>query len=395
MTWAGTTVTRPARFVLAWTVLAVVAATALAVVGTAPAAADQHEPENAPTFNDANPKVTFEITLPDRTDHYPGDHPVHGGSNGYNASIEYAAAGEEAFADFDAEDGIWIDFIEIGASWIDYSECDATQNTKVFGIDRGNDNDGTQADEDLIEHRKGSTLSAGGLTITFFDWGDLSGDPPYLAPPDAIVAAQGADSNDGPCLKMTSDPGWYRVRAYANGTIASECTEEGNSECEPDDEQWRGVNLNSNYVYICECDSEQEARETLGPPPNEADGSASGSDDGGGDGATPTPRPANTPTPTPEPVGTPTATAPPGTATPARATARDGTTQQPAGDQQSGGAQQASRDQQAGGQVDAQQPGETQRVDRGTPTIAEAPGFSPVAALGALLAGALLGWRRP
>jgi PGF-CTERM protein len=351
-------------------------AAALAV-GAAPAAADQHEPENAPTFNDSNPKVTFEITLPHTTDHYPGNHPVHSEQNGYNASIEYAAAGQEAFKDFDAEEGVWIDFIELGAGWIDYSECDATQNTKVFGIDRDNDNEGTRADEDLIEHRRGSELSAGGLTVTFFDWSDLSGDPPYLAPEDAVVAAQGAGSNDGPCLKMTGEPGWYQVTGYANATIATECTEEGNPQCEPEDTQWRGVNLRSNYVYICECDGEGAAREQLGPPPNEDPGDGDSDD-------------AATPTPTSD-GGAATATATPATVTPDRtptpeqATATATTTRTASSSDAS-----TARATEAVGDA-----GRNVGVDRHTPTVAQGPGFTPLVALLAVAAAAALAVRRP
>jgi len=370
------------------------------VAGTGTVAASQHTPETAPTFNNSGGTVDFRINLPERTDHYPGNHPVHSGSNGHNASIEYFAAGSDAFRELGATEGIWMDFIEVGAPWIDYSECDVTQNTKVFGIDKGNNNEGTKIDQDLVEHRKGSVLGAGGLTITFFDWGDLSGDPPYLSPADAVVAAQGTGSNAGPCLKMTSDPGWYQLRGFTNGTIASECKEEGNSDCEPQTKERRGLNLFSNYVYICECDNEQQARSQLGPPPNEDDGSGSGS--GGGDSGDATPTPTQQPataTPTSQPASTPTPTQQPATPTPTQASTR----QQNGGDQQSGGNNQQSGgnnqrsggNQQSGGQGSGQQGGGTGgQVDRGTPTIGEGPGFSAIAALVALLAAALVVGRR-
>ena len=173
--------------------------------------------------------------------------------------------------------------------------------------DRGNNNSGAKDDESLLEHQSGSDLEAGGLTVYFYNWDALSNGSPYLALDDAIVASQGVGSNDGPCLTMTDEPGWYQIQAYTNGTIATKCTEENADRCEPDDKQWRGLNINSNYVYICECDSEQEAREQLGPPPSEDGGSGGGSettatptpDDGGEATATPTPTPeSDDPTPT-------------------------------------------------------------------------------------------------
>ena len=332
------------------------------VAASGTVAADQHEPENAPTFNTSDGNVEFRITLPHQTDHYPGDHPVHSDQNGYNASIEYFATGQAAFTSQDAEEGLWLDFILVEADWVDYSECDVTGNTKVFGIDRGNDNDGTKTDESLVEHRRESNLRAGGLDVYFYNWEEIQADPPYLSPEDAVVAAQGAGSDDGPCLKMTENPGWYRLQAYTNGTIATECKEEGNSDCEPENKQWRGVNLNSNWVYICECDSEQQAREELGPPPNE--GGSSGQEGGGGGEGTETPSDGGgTATPggsgeSPD-SGTSTPTEPPSTPTAA-----------------------------SGGQNNQQ------NNERTTPTISDGPGFTPVVALLALLAAALVAYRR-
>jgi len=358
--------------------------TLLAATGTA--AADQHEPENAPTFNTSDGGVEFRITLPHQTDHYPGDHPVHSDQNGYNASIEYFATGQAAFTSQDAEEGLWLDFILVEASWIDYSECDVTGNTKVFGIDRGNDNDGTKTDESLVEHRRESNLRAGGLDVYFYNWEEITNDPPYLSPEDAVVAAQGAGSEDGPCLKMTSDPGWYQVQAYTNGSIATECNEEGNSDCKPENKQWRGVNLNSNWVYICECDSEQQAREQLGPPPNE--GGTSGQSGGGGGESTPTPAP-NTPTPTQAP-DTPTPTQAPDTSDEQQNQNNQNNQQ----NQQQNQNNQQNQQQNQNNQQTQQRNQNNQQDDRATPTISDGPGFTPVAALVALLAAALAVLRR-
>ena len=347
------------------------------VAASGTVAADQHEPENAPTFNTSDGGVNFTINLPHRTDHYPGDHPVHSDQNGYNASIEYFATGQTAFTSQDAEEGLWLDFILVEANWIDYSECDVTGNTKAFGIDRGNDNEGTKTDESLVEHRRESNLRAGGLDVYFYNWEEIQADPPYLSPEDAVVAAQGAGSDQGPCLKMTENPGWYRLQAYTNGTIATECNEEGNSDCEPENKQWRGVNLNSNYVYICECDSEQQAREELGAPPPE--GGSTPTPGGGGEGTATPADDSDEPTPTP--------TGPPSTPTEAD------------GSQGNEGEQQNNQNNQQNNQNNQQnnqnnQQNNQQNNERTTPTIRDGPGFTPVVALVALLAAALIASRR-
>ncbi|WP_254840167.1 PGF-CTERM sorting domain-containing protein [Natronomonas marina] len=372
-------------------VSAVGGVTVLAFAGTV--AADQHERENAPTYNTSSGAVNFTINLPTQTDHLPGS------QNQQNGSIEYFATGQQAFTEQNAEDGLWMNFIVIEAEWIDYSNCDVTQNTKVFGIDRGNTRSGTRVDEDLIEHRKGSTLEQGGLTVDFYDWGDLGGGPPYLSPDDAVVAAQGVGSNAGPCLTMTSTPGWYQLQGYTNGTIATKCTEEGNSQCEPDNKKWRGINLNSNYVYICDCENEQQAREQLGPPPTE---SGTPTPTPGGNGATPTPTQApNTPTPTQAP-NTPTPTQAPNTPTPTQVQTTSGGNAgggNAGGDAggggnaggSGGGDGQATRTQ---GNAGGDGGGNAGGADRATPTISDGPGFTPVVALVALLAAALLVVRR-
>ncbi|WP_254839004.1 PGF-CTERM sorting domain-containing protein [Natronomonas marina] len=367
--------------------LVVAGAVAAVVLGAAvtPVAADEHTKAEAEDFTE---EANFTVTLPMRTDHYPGNHPVHSGQNGYNASIEYNAVGAQALREVGAEEGAFIDNIILEADWIDYSNCDVTQNTKVFGLDYGNNDSGTQIDEDLIQSRKSSTLAEGGLTIDFYDWGDLGGDPPYAAPEDAIVAAQGAGSNDGPCLKMTSEPGWYQIQGFINGTEADNGPDQ-----EPSEEANKaGILADSNYIYICECDSEAAARETLGPPPNEA---GSGGESGGatptptpsGNGATPTPTESGaTPTPTATQVpdtSTPTATQAPSTPTQTRVRAT-GTDESAPG----GGGSQATRTR---GNVGGDGAG---GAVRNTPTISEAPGFTPVVALVALLAVALLVVRR-
>ncbi|PSQ32905.1 hypothetical protein BRD05_09525 [Halobacteriales archaeon QS_9_70_65] len=385
------------------------------VVAAGPAAADQHEKDEAPTYNTSDGEVKFEITFPDQTDHYPGDHPVHSEQDGHNASITYFSRAGQPIRQQGGEDGIYLDYIELDtAGFIDYSECTTSGNTAEFGVDRGSDNTGFQSDESLLEHRERSPLEKDGLRVYFFDWDAFgSGNvPPYFAPRDTVVARQGKGSRDGPCLKMSEEPGWYRVKGYANGTISNKCNDRPkgetdqnshpreSSECEPDPKERIGLNLNSNYQYICECDSEQEARQKLGPPPNE-DGETS---DGGGEeqAATPTPTPTPAPTATPTPV--PTEAGPGGNG----GNDAGGNGGNNAGGSSAGGNDEVDEEsgQSAGGnggsgggqatQTQQQQNGGGGNVpaDEGTPTISDGPGFTPLVTLAGLLAAALLVYRR-
>ena len=383
------------------------------VVAAGPAAADQHGKDEAPTYNTSDGEVKFRITFPDQTDHYPGNHPVHSEQDGHNASITYFARAGEPIRQQGGEEGIYFDYIELDTTgFIDYSECTTSGNTVEFGIDRGSDNSGFQSDESLLEHREESPLEKDGLRVYFFDWDAFgSGNvPPYFAPRDTVVARQGKGSRDGPCLKMSEEPGWYRVKGYANGTISNKCNDRPkgetdknshpreSSECEPDPKERIGINLRSNYQYICECDSEQEARQKLGPPPNE-DGETG--DGGEEQAATPTPTPVATSTSTPTPTPVPTEADPGGSG---GDDAGGGGGNDAGGndevDEESGqgaggngggggGGGQATQTQQqndgGGGNVPA---------DRPTPTISDGPGFTPLAALAGLLAAALLVYRR-
>ena len=341
-------------------VVSVVAMSAVLGATLSPVAADQHTYGEAPDMDD---EANFTINFPHASDHYPGD------QNEENGSIEYFSSGADAYREQGAEEGIWGNTIVVSADWIDYTACD-TENTFVFGIDRGNNNSGVQDDESLLEHRKDDNFRDDGLDVYFYDWSDFGGDPPYLAPEDAIVAAQGWRSDGGPCLTLTSEPGWYQMQGFLNGTIANgDCTEEGNSNCEPEDKEYVGVRVKSNYMYVCECDSREEAVEKLGPPP-------------GSGGPTPT----ETPTGTDEPTETPTGTVEPTeTDTPGGETETVTTTTSGSGDP---GTSTSSGDETTQTEPNGDGGGAT------TPTVDEAPGFGPVAALLALLATALLAIRR-
>jgi len=354
------------------TVLATFVVVSMVAIGaTAGAvAADGHTKDEAPNFDE---EMNFTVNLPYTTDHYPGD------QNTENGSIEYFAAGGAAFTEQGAEDGIWVDNVIVDADWIDYSAC-STDNTKAFGIDRGNNNTGTNIDEDLVEHQIRTDFRDDGITIEMYNWDDFANDPPYLSPEDAIVAAQGAGSNSGPCLTVTNEPGWYNVQAFANGSIATGCKEEGNSDCEPENKEFVGVNVNSNYLYVCECDSRAEAEEQLGPPPGGEPESTPTPTESSDSTPTPTEAPDDTPTPTEPPESTPEPTDPPDdtpqpTDPPEETTAPTAT--QPNNGGGSGGGNSA-----GGGSTGM------------TPTSGSGPGFGPAIAILAFLASALLANRR-
>ena len=337
-------------------------------------AADQHTYEEAPDVSD---EANFTIAAVSPSDHYPGD------ANEENASLRYWAAGEDAFYEQGAEEGIWFNQILVSADWIDYTACD-TDNTAAFGIDRGNNNSGTQIDEDLVQYQRRSVFKDDGIDIFFYDWEDFAGNPPYMAPEDAIVAEQGENSNAGACITMTEEPGWYQIQAFFNGTVAEEdCTDSGNDACEPEDKEYIGGHLSSTYFYVCECDSEAEAREQLGAPPDED------TDE------TPTPTEEDTETPEQE-TETPdadtetpeqeTETPEEETETPEEETSTpDADTGTPDADTEDGPTDDEDADPATGGD---------EADDQLTPTPGDGPGFGALAALAALAAAALLARRR-
>jgi len=175
------------------------------------AAADQHDPDGAPTYDTAEGETNVMVTVPDRTDHDPGDR------NDDNASIEASITAEATFADVAAEESLWLDSLVVRAHWIDFGECHGSRNTEVIGIDRGNTDSGTGTDESLLEHRISTEYVSDGVAFEFYHWdsgGMIGGDPAYLASGEAVVLAIGQGSTDGPCLTMTEDLGWYRHDAF-------------------------------------------------------------------------------------------------------------------------------------------------------------------------------------
>jgi PGF-CTERM protein len=356
----------------------------------------------------------YTVSLPFDSDHYPSDENPGGE---YNASINHFAAGtQELFDNIGASDGLdYLAFVTITSQDIDFSKCQ-TQNTAAFGIDRDNDDPGTNTDINLLDYREDSQFNPNGIIIDFWEEDDFAapsqpdrggkghgkgkgredGDPAAeLYPDDEIVAHQGYKSAGGPCYKMPSEPGWYQIKGYANGTSFS-----GNHV---------ELHLPSHYFYICKCDSEEEAYQKLGPPP----GQENPYSDGQSSASTPTPESQSTPTPTstPESQSTPTAdqstpTPQQATATPQQATATATAAAQAGGGENGdgggnagngGGGGAAAADGGGSGSGGQQQQAQATATDRplpDTPTVADGPGFGIGLAALALLGAALLALRR-
>ncbi|WP_254832265.1 hypothetical protein [Haloglomus salinum] len=370
--------------------LVVVAAVALAVVAVGGGAATGGA---AATGHDNGIGSNYTVALPNQADHYPG---TQGGA----ASIWHLAAGGDSFEATSSPKGLKrMDTLTISNQDIVFGGC-TTEDTAAFGLDYGNNNTGTRTDEGLLQHRQTSSFKQHAIFVNFFGPDSIAGSPVRYNAIDQIVAVQ------QDCYEMPSEPGWYQISARINGTGYN-----GNYI----DSKDQGT-IRSHYFYICDCQSEQEAREKLGPPPSDDGGG--GGDGGGGEStatATATPEPTATATETSGGGGgsestatatatrTPTATA---TATATRtptATATATATEAASGGGGGGGGatgQTATATAGTNGGANTGGSGGTQQqtVQQGagpaTPTAGAGPGFGLAAALGGVLAAALLAVRR-
>jgi len=286
-----------------------------------------------------------------------------------DATYVMSSAGADAF---DSDRGLkYVDFYWLESDQARFTDCDP-DSARVFGIDRGNNNSGTQTDVDLLEHMKNYDVGDSRITLELYDESDFGGDPVNLNAPDATIAVL------GDCIENTGDPGWYRFTGYVNGTTYDDGYEE--------------VYLDSHYFWIGDFENEEEAREELGPPPSEETDDTDGTDESTPEPDTPTPTPTSDDTDdsdsgedadgtesTPEPdTPTPTPTSDDGDGGAAGgepdgdSDGDDGESQDDAGDEEASGDDAAD----------------------GTPTPGDGAGFGPVVALGALLAAALSARRR-
>ncbi|MFQ3320129.1 MAG: PGF-CTERM protein [Natronomonas sp.] len=328
-------------------VAAVISIAFLCSIAVSPAAA-----------NHGSDKSNYTIVLPDKTDNLPGD------QNPQNASITTFAASSAGFKEKAPNGFEKLTYLETGNQEIIYGNCDSP-NTAVFGVDRGNNNSGTQVDTDLLQHMKESRFLEHKIEIDFYNESDFGGDPTYLNPEDAIVAKQGAGSQGGPCFTMPTEPGWYQVQGMIRGVTTS------GEEVE--------IFSKSHYIPICEgCHDNATAYEKLGPPPSQQSSTDDGSTDESTSDSTPTSTATATATATPTPESVDGGNE--GTATPT-----------PTPEQESGS------DEDGGKEADTETPTPESSgggASNATPTPGSGPGFGPLVALLALLASAFLVRRR-
>jgi PGF-CTERM protein len=266
-----------------------------------------------------------------------------------------------------------VDFVRV--TWVDggFSGCGAG-NAEVFGLDRDNDDPGTETDESLFPDIKSTSVTEDRFRADFYDESDFGGSPPTFREGDELVGKTTG------CIDTPDRPGWYRIRS----TIASA---DGNFEAR------------SHYFYICDCANEREAREQLGPPPSESTPTptpTASPTPTATPTATPEPTPTRTPPaegtpfPTPTPTATPTATPEP-TATPSATVASDGTA---SGDGGGDGSDDAAGATTPTDSPTPTPPGNWSAVVEQSPTAGDGPGFGVPAALLGLLASGLLARRR-
>lgn len=209
----------------------------------------------------------------------PVDAPEDRRPGNTEASYKHWAVGQDDFRDEGLEE---IHYIVLTSETIGFTGCQLF-NAQVFGIDRDNDESGTQTDEqiapyvtefDISEHKMWMRLE-GGASTTFWNRSDE-------------FVAHMVDCFDNP-----EERGWYRFFGWANGTAY--------------DGEFDQADIYSHWVWICDCQSRDAAVEVLGPPPSAATPTATQT---GGATTTATSEPTATRTPPEEgtPFTSPTAT---------------------------------------------------------------------------------------
>lgn len=267
---------------------------------------------------------------------------------------------------------IRIEYLDyIAATWYDggFTGC-GPANSEVFGIDRDDDESGTEVDEGLKKYVESSETGPDHFKADFYEKDSAVGDSTYIAEGDQFVSL----TRD--CFDNPDDPGWYQIQSTLAGT-------------KPDGEHVV-KRTTSHYFAVCNCDSREEAERKLGPPPSRTPTPT----------ATPTPTPAPTPTRTPPESGTPfpspTPTDSP-TPTATQEPTPTPTTAPTAGDEGDDGGD--GRDGAPDGSDGATATGTPLPTDwdeyiRETPTAGAGPGFASATAVLALAAVALLAARQ-
>ncbi|WP_254820912.1 PGF-CTERM sorting domain-containing protein [Haloglomus halophilum] len=219
-------------------------ATAPPVVGTADATTSSTSPHGA----DANFTTRLDNNAP-----------------GVTTANEYYASGLR-------KDMQAMHTIVLTSEAFQFDSCSSSQ-VRAFGIDRGNDDPGTQTDESLLSAYKSISFEKHQITVKFYKEDQLAGGPVGVKSADQIVAR--GDN----CIQNPSEPGWYQISGKINGSTNGDTTTDFSQD------------TTSHYIYVCDCESRQEAEEKLGPPPGSDGGesTATPTESGGGEStATPT-----------------------------------------------------------------------------------------------------------
>jgi len=175
----------------------------------------------------------FTINLPSASDRQPGTN----------------AAGTEVLVTSDGDihpsNGLrTLEFIRASSQDFDFDGCNQL-DTRVFGLDKGNDDPGTQTDVNLLANAERVEFNEDEIFIDMVDSGD---DAVAFETDDQLVAVIAG------CIENPDEAGWYQITGKLNGTRS------GGSPA--------GVAQQSHYFAICDCESREEAVEKLGPPPS-------------------------------------------------------------------------------------------------------------------------------
>lgn len=319
----------------------VVGAVLAAGVLAGAALADGHTESDAPYYENGNGSADATVFLPE-DDRRAGARDV---------DVRYTLKGDEAFTDVGMGDGVDARWFDVEAAWLDHGDCN-TENVVVFGIDRGDNDSGSQVDVDLVRHTKWVAFHDDGITVEFYEWADFGGDPPQVYPEDRIVLELGDESAGGACVDATRESGRYTADVFLNGTDVGSQNSSGET---------RGFVVETNETHL---------------EPNQG---------------TPIPTETTTPTSTPTPTERPRTPTPDGTpilTATVNESVGDATVSADASVDDDGVSANAS--------VDAAGPGGgAAAVDPPSPTPGDGPGFGASVAVLTLLGTSLLARRRP
>jgi PGF-CTERM protein len=175
----------------------------------------------------------FTINLPSESDRQPG-------SDSAGTQVLVTSDG-----DIHPSNGLkTLEFIRATSTDFDFDGCNQL-DTRVFGLDKGNDDPGTQTDVNLLTNAEKVEFNEDEIFIDMVDSGD---ETVAFETDDQLVAVLAG------CIENPDEAGWYQVTGKLNGTRSAGSP--------------AGVAQQSHYFAICDCESREEAIEKLGPPPS-------------------------------------------------------------------------------------------------------------------------------